>query len=402
MGAGAGTQKARRKARRFASLAVPLAFLVGVLAPLPAAPAAAPDATAPSLPDTDPVLLADGLEVPANIDVAPDGSVWFAEVDGNVSRLTEGQVQRMHHVDVQTGGERGLVGMALAHDFGQSGAFYLYYTEPATDDGNGTNRLVRVEEGQETLLVAVPAAIEHNGGRILVTGNGTLFVGTGDNSLRDPAQDPESLLGKILRMTPEGDPVPGNMAGLVYSLGHRNVFGLAMHPETGGLWATENSGWRRDEVNRIHAGGNYGYPECEGRGLNGVDDPCPTDKGYTFPVLTFYEDRAAAPTGAVFWNGAFHWASLNEGSIHRIQQNGSTGDWSDRVVYQHDTPILDLGVGPDGALHFSALDAIWRFGAAKTAGQGGQMEVGEDTPGVGPVLGLAAVLMASALRRRAP
>lgn len=355
---------------------------------------------APDWAAAEAVPVVQGLRMPANIEIAPDGAVWYAEIGGNVSRLDpgDGSTETVHTVEVVTGTERGLVGMALAHDFAQEGAFYLYYTEPTDDPDGGINRLVRVAHGQERLLASVPAADQHNGGRILVAPDGTLFVGTGENLLRDPAQDPGSLLGKVLRMTPQGGPVDGNLEGLVYSLGHRNVFGLAMHPETGEVWATENSGWRRDEVNRIEAGGNYGYPECEGHGLNGVDDPCPTDKGYTFPILTFYEDRTAAPTGAAFWHGDFHWASLNEGSIHRIQKN-ETQAWNDTIVFQHDGAILDLDVGPEGDLHFATFDGIWRldFGGPGGATEDQGAEISEGTPAPSA---LAAVVLAGILAAR--
>jgi len=307
------------------------------------------------------VPLVEDADAPANIAVADDGSVWYAEVyTGDLWRQSvDGARERVRHVDVEAGGERGLVGFAPAHDFQETGAYYLYYTAPDPEAENGTNRLVRVEDGGETLLATVPGAPEHNGGRILVDPEGDLFVSTGENQLRDPAQDPGSLLGKILHMTPEGGPVEGG-SGVVYSLGHRNVYGLALDPATGQLWATENSGWRRDEVNRIEAGGNYGYPECEGRGLNGVDTPCPTNKGYIFPVMSFYEDRTAAPTGAAFWKGGLYWASLREGSIHHLWEEG--GEWKDAIVHDTEGVLLDLHVGPLGHLHYATMDGVYRIG----------------------------------------
>ena len=335
---------------------LPAALLALLLVALPAA------ASTPDWSKAAPEEVAGGLEMAVDIEVAPDGAVWFVELAGNVSSIDVGGAKRLrHHVDgVVVGGERGLVGLALAHDFAQSGAFYLYYTQRTDDPAGGLNRLVRVEGGQETLLASVPGAKEHNGGRIAVARDGTLFVGTGENQLRDPAQDPDSPLGKILRLSPDGQPVAGNLKGLVYSKGHRNVYGVALHPTTGDPWVTENSGWRRDEVNVVKARGNYGYPECEGQGLNGVSTPCPTDKGYTFPVRTFYEDRTAAPTGATFWRGEFYWASLREGSIHHLWQDAA-GAWQDEVVYKQDEPILDLAVGPDDALYFSTFGAIFRI-----------------------------------------
>lgn len=320
-------------------------------------------------------------DMPTDIDMAADGAIWFTGLKGNVSRHdpATGTTELVHFVEnVVTGRERGLVGMALAHDHETTGAFYLYYSERNEDPDGGMNRLVRIVDGEETRLASLTAALEHNGGRLVVAPDGTLFVGTGENSEHEPAQDLDSLLGKVLHMTPEGGPVEGNMRGLVYSYGHRNVYGLAMDPESGALWATENMGWRRDEVNIIEPGGNYGYPECEGHGLHGVDEPCPTDKGYTFPILTFYEDHAAAPAGATFWQGGFYWGSFNEGSIHRVWQDPDTEEWRDEIVYQHEVPILDLLTGNDGDMWFSALDGIWRLDIADDLGDG------KGDPAVGP------------------
>lgn len=345
---------------------------------------------------------------PTDIDMAPDGSIWYTELAGNVSRFDRetGQSEHVHHVpNVVTGRERGLVGLALAHDFATTGAFYLYYSERTDDPDGGMNHLVRIEDGQETRLASLTAWLEHNGGRIVVAPNGTLFVGTGENAKHDPAQDLDSLLGKILHLTPNGEPVDGNLKGLVYSYGHRNVYGLAQDPDTGTLWAMENMGWRRDEANIVEPGGNHGYPECEGEGLHGVDEPCPRDKGYVFPIMTFYEDRAAAPTGAAFWRGDFYWASFNEGTIHHIWWDEAADEWRDAVVYEHDTRVLDLLVGQDDALYFSALDGVWRIWFPEVEGDDGTPgpASGDPTPkgGAGktiaaPSMALAMILLAGA------
>lgn len=306
----------------------------------------------------------EGVDGAANIAIAPDGAIWYAEVyTGDLFRVdpATGAKQLQHHVDsVASQDERGLIGFALHPDVAQNGAYYLYYTAP--DPGNesgGTNKLVLVQDGNERVLAQMTAFEEHNSGRIVVAPDRTMFVSTGENQLRDPAQDPKSLLGKILRMTLDGKPVQGNLDGLVYSKGHRNPYGLAYNAETNELWETENSGWRRDEINRIQAGGNYGYPECEGLGLNGVSTPCPTDKGYIMPVMSFYEDRTAAPTGAAFWRGDLHWLALKEGTIHRLSQDGS--GWKDQVVHDTDELVLDLRVSPAGDLFLSTWDTIYRL-----------------------------------------
>ncbi|MBW3583781.1 MAG: PQQ-dependent sugar dehydrogenase [Euryarchaeota archaeon] len=378
---GTGHSGRRRRAGRrtdaWSSLIVP-SLLVALLALAVPGAYGAPSTVWQGI---EAVRVVEEVDMPTDIDMAADGSVWFTGLTGNVSRYdpTSDSTELVHHVEnVVTGRERGLVGLALAHGHETTGAYYLYYSERTDDPDGGMNRLVRIVDGEEQRLASLTAAPEHNGGRIVVTPNGTLFVGTGENSLHEPAQDPESLLGKILHMTPEGGPVAGNMHGLVYSYGHRNVYGLAMDPESGALWATENMGWRRDEVNIIEPGGNYGYPECEGHGKHGIDDPCPTDKGYIFPIMTFYEDHAAAPAGAAFWQGGFYWGSFNEGSIHHLWQDTDTQEWRDEIVYQHDTHIIDILTGDDGDMWFSAIDGIWRLDLT------GDAVNGEEDPEGGP------------------
>lgn len=368
--------------------------------------------------ETDPALPPDwagalvvpvvvGAHVPANFAFAPDGGLWYAEVyTGNLSRfdlLTGTKDLRYHVNSVSAGDERGLVGFALDPAFAENGAFFLYYTEPTENASAGLNKLVRVQGGQETVLAEVPAATQHNGGRILIAADGTMFVSTGDNQLRSPAQDPKSLLGKILRMTQGGEPVAGNLDGVVFSKGHRNVYGLAYNAETAELWATENSGWRRDEVNLIRAGGNYGYPQCEGLGLNGVDTPCPTDKGYTEPLMTFYENHTAAPSGATFWRGEFYWASLKEGSIHHLWREREGGPWTDQVVFKTDGMMLDLQVAPDGnGLYFSTMDGIWRLEFPSPQGVGPPAVAGRAAilASVSSLVAVAAVSAALLLARR--
>ena len=364
----------------------PLALLFTGLLALVALPPVASAAT-PDWGKADPETVLGDREMVVDIDFADDGTLWFIEVDGGVFSYdpdTKQVTTRLTVDGVKVGNERGMVGLALAKDHATTGTYFIYYTEETDDPDGGINRLQRVTGTQRTTILSVSAAKEHNGGRIVIDDDGNLFVGTGENQLRDPAQDVGSNLGKILHLKPDGTPAPGNMQGLVYAKGIRNPFGLALHPDTGELWETENSGWRRDEVNIIKPGGNYGYPECEGFGLNGVSTPCPTDKGYTFPLRTFYETDAVAPTGAAFWRGEFYWASLNEGSIHHLWQDPASKEWQDAKVLGDQSPILDIAVGPDDALYFSTTDGILRVVLAdtdvgNTGGDGGQAGVtGED------------------------
>ncbi|NCD20262.1 MAG: PQQ-dependent sugar dehydrogenase, partial [Actinobacteria bacterium] len=191
-----------------------------------------------------------GLTTPWGIDTFADGSVLLTERDtGRVLRLTpEGEVVELGTADEQGSGEGGLLGAALGPD---ETAVYLYVST-AVD-----NRVVRhALEGdalgpEEGILTGIPVATFHDGGQVRFGPDGMLYVSTGDAGDTRAAQDPDSLAGKILRLTPDGDPAPGNPSGTeVWSLGHRNVQGLAWDAE-GRLWASEFGQNSQDELNLI-------------------------------------------------------------------------------------------------------------------------------------------------------
>lgn len=178
-----------------------------------------------------------GLEVPWGLDFLPDGSALLAERDSaEIVRVAQdGTVTDVGTVEEAVpGGEGGLLGLAVHPDFPERPYVYTYYTS-ASD-----NRISRWEydpeggglEEEEVILDGVPSASHHNGGRIAFGPDGLLYAGTGDAGVGESSQDTDSLAGKILRLTPEGDPAPDNPFGdHVYSYGHRNVQGLAWDEE---------------------------------------------------------------------------------------------------------------------------------------------------------------------------
>lgn len=362
--------------------------------------------------DLRPTAVLSDLGGPVDFALASDGSVWWNEYyTGNVTRYdpaTGSREVRFHADPVPQGVERGLVGLALDPDVGRNGVFYVYYTvADAAHPEGGTNRLSRVDHEQETVLLTLSAARLHNGGRILIAPDGSLFVATGENDRGTPAQDPASLLGKVLHLYADGRPAPGNLQGHVYSMGHRNMYGLAYNTKTHQLFATENGNAERDEVNLILAGGNYGWPSCEGlvqydyaKGQD-TDRPC-DDPRFTPPLGEFYANRTAAPTGAAVLDGKLYWASWNEGSIHRLVQ-ASDGRWTDEMLFRQPGRINDLEAGLDGrSLYFSNWTHILRLAVPVEAPPAGPNPAAPvPTPGTPIVAALGALLFAAARQARA-
>ena len=195
-------------------------------------------------------------------------------------------------------GEGGLLGIAID----PSGAWLYTYVTTTSD-----NRVIRVplddpSAAPEDILTGIPKAGIHNGGRIAFGPDGDLYVATGDAGQPDLAQDPASLAGKILRVDPEGgvpedNPFP---ASPVWSLGHRNVQGLAFDSQ-GRLWATEFGSKDADELNLIEPGANYGWPLVEGTG---------NDPAYVNPQAQWTPTSLASPSGLAIVDDVAYVASL--------------------------------------------------------------------------------------------
>jgi glucose/arabinose dehydrogenase len=226
----------------------------------------------------DTETLARGLESVWSLAFAQDGRLFLAERPGRIRVIQRGSLVAEPwavipaHESAAQGNESGLMGLAIDPAFGQNGRVYVCYTQST---GQAiVNRIAVLTEsagkgGQPSVLVdGIPAGRYHNGCRLKFGPDGKLYATTGDaGESRDQggrAQDPASLAGKVLRLNPDGsvpvdNPTPGS---LVWSSGHRNVQGLAFHPETGALYATEHGtgAGGNNELNRIERGRNYGWP----------------------------------------------------------------------------------------------------------------------------------------------
>ncbi|WP_432570666.1 PQQ-dependent sugar dehydrogenase [Kineococcus sp. SYSU DK005] len=326
--------------------------------PAPAAPPAPapaplpPDAVAAAVGNPgDPVDLTTGLDVPWGMAVLPDGTALITLRDeARVVRTGPGTLTRVAATgeggtvaDVVPGGEGGLLGVAVSPSFAEDGQVFLYLT--ARDD----NRVVRYTYAADRLsdprpvLTGIPKNTTHNGGRLAFGPDGMLYVGTGDAQDRSAAQDPRSLGGKVLRITPDGAVPPDNpFAGSpTWSLGHRNPQGLGWD-SAGRLIAAEFGQDRFDELNVIRPGGNYGWPEVEGPGDGGGR--------FVAPVQTWTTD-VASPSGLTVTPDAVYLAALRGERLWRVPLNpeGPTGT-PDEYLTGALGRLRTVEVGPDGSL----------------------------------------------------
>jgi len=237
----------------------------------------------PTVKSTD--VLVKQLSVPWAVAFLPDGSALVTERDTRrVVRIAPAPSYAATEVAVieeaDSHGEGGLLGIAASPKYAQDQTLFLYYTT-ATD-----NRVARWKIGgtPEPIVTGIPISGIHNGGRLAFGPDGFLYATTGDAGTKGQAQDLSNLGGKILRMTPDGKPAPGNpFNSLIWTYGHRNVQGIAWDAQ-GRMWATEFGQDTWDEINLIEKGKNYGWPRVEGAG---------NDPQYQDPVFAFHTSEAS-------------------------------------------------------------------------------------------------------------
>ncbi len=292
------------------------------------------------------------LQVPWSTVFLPDGTAVISEREtarlrsiapgsGNGSAGTIGKVP-----DVDADREGGLLGLALSPDFARDRYLYAYFTSA------GDNRIARfrleeragkLELGpSEVIFSGIPKASTHNGGRIRFGPDGLLYVGTGDSQRRGQPQDVNALGGKILRLTPEGRPAPGNPFGdnPVYSLGHRNVQGLAWD-SAGRLWASEFGPDVDDELNLIVPGGNYGWPEVTG---------APHRAGFLDAKVVWPSTSESSPSGLEIVGDTAYLGALRGQRLWAVPLDGeSAGDPVSYFTRMYGR-IRNVSLAPDGRL----------------------------------------------------
>lgn len=293
--------------------------------------------------------VARGLRVPWGIAFLPDGSALVTERDTTrVVAIPEGggrprTVGRLDAARPQ--GEAGLLGIAVSPDFARDSLVFAYLSTESD------NRVVRMEyDGRslgspEVVLAGIPNGFIHDGGRLAFGPDGHLYVSTGEIGEEELAQDRDSLAGKILRITPDGEPAPGNpVAGSpVWTMGHRNVQGLAFDDQER-LWASEFGANTWDELNRIEKARNYGWPRVEGKG--DIDE-------FRNPFAQ-WRTSEASPSGLAFAEGSLWMASLRGQRLWQVpvRDDGTIGRPRDLFVGDYGR-LRTVVAAPDGSLWLS-------------------------------------------------
>lgn len=314
----------------------------------------------------------DGLDFPVDMAWVPGtNKVFFTEKSGRIRILLGRKLvnRPCARLDVNDGGERGLLGIALDPSFKKNHRLYVYYTNASPLENRVARYVVKRNRcrNKKNIVTGLGASSGyHNGGQIEFVGK-HLFVAVGEEHEPDNAQDTGSRLGKILRLKPDGSVPDGNpfsnaaTRNPVWSYGHRNPFGLARRPGTKKLYETENGPSCDDEVNLIKKGRNYGWGEGYDCGSRGVgNNPRGPMKRYTPPIVptdpVFYRGRIKSLSGSLlmgdFGDGRLHELVLNRKG-NRIKR--------DRTVLRSDGGIVDVAKGPGGWVYFLSPTAIMRL-----------------------------------------
>ena len=301
--------------------------------------------------DGDAEVLATGLEVPWGLDFLPDGDALVGErTTGRIYQVPADGGDRVLVATVPgvvADGEGGLLGIALDPLFMHSGHSFVYAYLTAESD----NRIVRFNLDPtepevynfQVILDGIAKAGNHDGGALAFGPDGMLYAGVGDAGDPSRAQDPDSLNGKILRMDPLGKPPiihPNpDPDSLVWTMGHRNVQGLAWDSRDR-LWATEFGQDTFDEVNLIEPGNNYGWPEVEGVG----DDPA-----YTNPLVTWSTDEAS-PSGLAIAGDTLYVGALRGQRLWTIPIAGDGLGRPEALLEGQYGRLRNVVLAPDGSL----------------------------------------------------
>lgn len=328
-----------------------------------------------------PVTYTDRLDRPWALAFLPDASLLVTLKGGSLLRVSADGRDVSRPLagvpEVNARGQGGLLDVAIDPDFATEPWVYLSYAENG-EGGIGTavarGRLVGNGLQDTTVIFRQQPKVSgngHFGSRLVFRPDKSLFVTLGERQKGSPAQDLGSHLGKVVRIHRDGS-IPGDNPRLgagalpgIWSLGHRNVQGAALHPATGELWVNEHGPQGGDEVNIARAGANFGWPE-RSYGCNygaPVGDACRIGKGTHAPAyvepLTTWTPTSIAPSGLAFytgglfpeWKDSLFMGALAGTALWRLSLKGNTVTGREALFGSLGERIRDVRQGPDGALY---------------------------------------------------
>jgi glucose/arabinose dehydrogenase len=353
---------------------------LALVAGAPPAAAVITDAPPPAKPSKIMVeTFAKDLDHPWGMQFLPDGRLLVTERLGRMRLISkDGKLSPpilKGLPEVAAVGQGGLLDVLLAPDFATSGTIYLSYGEPREDGANGTSvaraKLVADGEGARLEDVKVifrqqPAAVSghHFGSRLVWAKDGTLFITTGErNKLRQEAQNPANDIGKVIRINadgsiPDDNPKLPGWAPEVWSIGHRNMQGAALRPDTGQLYTVEHGAQGGDELNHPEKGKNYGWPIITyGIDYSGAKIGEGSEKEGMEPAVYYWVPSIATSglafyTGDLFpdWKGNAFVGGLAGTRVERLVFDGDNVVAHEELLMDEGKRIRDVRSGPDGAL----------------------------------------------------
>ena len=365
------------------------AFALGLLG-LTGPPAQAQTNANPSLPaGFSASLVATGMQSPTAMAFAPDGRVFVCQQNGQLRVVRDNALVPTPFVSlsVDSKGERGLIGVATDPDYLRNHYVYVYYTL-ASGANNRISRFTASGDaavpGSETVLLNLDpllSATNHNGGAMHFGRDGKLYVAVGENTQRNLAQNPDSYMGKLLRLNPDGSAPadnPYNAAGAsaqrqrVWSVGLRNPFTFSVEPGTGRIFVNDVGEGSWEEVNDASPGGlNFGWPTSEGYQVK----PGETAPRYAYPHQSGFPDGTGCSiTGGTFFNpartnypaqyvGKYYYQDYCGKWINFIDPNGGSPASRNPFALNMPGDALALDAGLDGNLYFLARNgsALWKI-----------------------------------------
>jgi glucose/arabinose dehydrogenase len=313
-------------------------------------------------------VVASGLDTVWEVAWGPDGFIWFTERGGRISRLNPqtGAHALVGQVAVSESGEGGLMGLTFHPDFGTEP--WVYAAHSYSSPGGTRNRIIRLRfdgttlGSQQIVLADIPGSSIHNGSRLAIGPDRFLYVTTGDAADAAIAQNRDALAGKILRLTLDGQAAPGNPFGSrTWTYGHRNPQGMAFAPD-GSLYISEHGASDNDEVNRIEAGRNYGWPTVRGRcdgdagagetsfcSANNVAEPMEIWTPTIAPAGLAYYDSPLIPE----FRRSLLVATLKDATLYRLalSSDGRAVTSTEKLFVRDFGRLRAVLVAPDGSIY---------------------------------------------------